>query len=283
MKHIFILLICLLSLVANAHPSVSILMDSKGNVYYSDLARVWKITPKGEKKVVVDGVHTHEIYIDKDDNVFGEHLWYNGERLNTWSHFLWKYSPNGKFEKIKPDSEGVLTDYSFIHDGEDNMYFADRDGRNCQHVTRKKGNGTPARLGSSCFTNIRWMTVSPEGNLYLIDFHDLKKVDERGNVTVLAANLPQKKSSQIHVDEQHYLSGVSTDKNENVYVADYSGRALKKVDKRGNVSTVVRTSIPWSPAGSLLAPNGDFWILECSNTNAVRVERITPNGNRTIY
>lgn len=282
MKSVVVLLLCFAT-YAYAHPSVSILMDSKGNVYYSDLARVWKITPRGEKQVAVEGVHTHEIYIDRDDNVYGEHLWYNGERAGTWSHYLWKYSPDGKFEKIKSDSEGFLTDYSFIHDGKDNMYFADRDNKNCQHIIRRNVAGTPSRLGSSCFTNIRWMTVSTEGNLYVIDFHDLKKVDERGNVTTLAADLPQKKLSQIHVDDQHYLSGVSTDKNENVYVADYSGRALKKVDKAGKVSTVVRTSIPWSPAGSLLAPNGDFWILECSITNAVRVERITPSGNRIIY
>ena len=37
---------------ASAHPSVSILMDSKGNVYYSDLKQVWKIDRKPSVKYI---------------------------------------------------------------------------------------------------------------------------------------------------------------------------------------------------------------------------------------
>jgi hypothetical protein len=37
------------------------------------------------------------------------------------------------------------------------------------------------------------------------------------------------------------------------------------------------------PARTLLAPNGDFWILEYSNTNEVRVEKITASGQRIIF
>jgi len=83
--------------------------------------------------------------------------------------------------------------------------------------------------------------------------------------------------------EEHFLGGLTTDTNENVYVADFSGRAVKKIDTGGKVSTIAQTSIPWSPAGTLVAPNGDFWILECSVTNAVRVEKISSDGSRTVY
>jgi hypothetical protein len=281
LKTAFIILLTLPQAAA-AHPSVSILMDSRGNVYYSDLEKVWKISTAGSKSVVVGDVHTHELYIDKEDNLYGEHLWYNGDATKTWGHYVWKYSPSGKLEKIKPDTAGALSDYGFHHDSEGNMYWPVRD-KPCQHVVRKSPDGSLTKIGTPCLNNIRWMITSPNRDVYVVDFHDLKKIDHAGRTTILATGIPEKKVSQAPIAEQHYLGGLWIDENQSVYVADYIDRAVKKVDKKGKVTTVVRTSIPWSPAGTLVAPNGDFWILEYSMTNAVRVEKISANGNRTIY
>ena len=131
--------------------------------------------------------------------------------------------------------------------------------------------------------NIRWMICDPSGVVYLIDVLDLKKIDREGIVTVIAKKLADKKFTQPFVDPIHYLGGVSLDKAGNIYVADYSGRQVKKVTQAKQVSVIAETKIPWSPTGSLLAPNGDFWILENSLTNEVRVERITKDGKRIIY
>src|SRR5688572_33457006 len=65
-----------------SHPGVGIVKDSKNNIYYTDLQYIWKVSPDGKKTAVVSNVHTHELYMDPDDNLYGEHLWYNGERLN---------------------------------------------------------------------------------------------------------------------------------------------------------------------------------------------------------
>ncbi len=64
-------LIILFPLFGQAHPGVGIVKDSKGNIYYTDLKQVWKIT-KGNKTVVVPDVHTHELYVDQNDNLYGE-------------------------------------------------------------------------------------------------------------------------------------------------------------------------------------------------------------------
>lgn len=265
-----------------AHPSVSIVIDSKGNVYYSDLKQVLKIDTDGKKTVVVNGVHTHELFLDEADNLYGEHLWYNGEKVNTWGHYVWKLSVSGKLEKIIPPTEGFPNDYSFVRDKAGNMYWADRENK-CQKVIRKSKNGTIKKLGDQCMENIRWMICDPEGIVYLIDVFDLKKVDQDGVVTLIAKKLPDKKFTQFFVDPNHYLSGISLDKAGNIYVADYSGRQVKKITRSKQVSVIAETKIPWSPTGSLLAPNGDFWILENSITNEVRVERITKDGRRIIY
>jgi hypothetical protein len=64
----------LLCATAAAHPGIGIVMDSRGNVFYTDLSHVWKIAPRGAKSIAVRGVHTHELYIDREDNLYGEHL-----------------------------------------------------------------------------------------------------------------------------------------------------------------------------------------------------------------
>lgn len=280
MRSTLAVVLVVMSLRGIAHPSVSIVMDSKGNVYYSDLKQVWKIA-SGKKSVVVPKVHSHELFLDESDNLFGEHLWYNGEKANTWGHYVWKLSPNGKIEKVIPATVGFPTDYSFVRDKNGNMFLADRDNK-CQTVIRIGKNGVKTKLGDACMENIRWMACTPEGVVYLVDVHDLKKVDLQGHVAVVAESLPDKKLFQF-VDQAHYLSGISLDKEQNIYVADYSGRQVKKVTQSKQVTVFAETKIPWSPTGSLLAPNGDFWILENSVTNDVRVEQITKDGKRTIY
>ncbi len=282
MKSVFILLFLLDAAMHYAHPGVGIVMDSKGNVYYTDLSRVWKIDTRGKKSVVVQGVHTHELYMDQQDNLFGEHLWYNGEQVDTWGHFIWKYSAEGKIEKIIPDMEGFRSEYSFVRDHHGNMYWANREEK-CQHVIRSDKNNEQVKLGDQCLNDIRWMTSSPSGTIYLVDLYDVKKVDGRGHVETLATQLQEQSLFQFFVNDPHQLMGITTDKQENVYVAVYEGRKVKKITPGGKVFSVAETGINWSPTGVLSAPNGDLWILECSPTNAVRVECITSSGRRIIY
>jgi hypothetical protein len=54
-----------------AHPGIGIVKDKKGNIYYTDLKQVWKIDRDGMKSVAVANVHTHELYVDQDDNLYG--------------------------------------------------------------------------------------------------------------------------------------------------------------------------------------------------------------------
>lgn len=115
----------LISLFCIAHPGIGIVKDKKGNIYYTDLAKVWKIDLDGNKTIVVSGVHTHELYIDENDNLYGEHLWYNGESQNTWGHYVWCLKNNGKLIKANA-TEGFLNNYSFARDSSGNMYWVER-------------------------------------------------------------------------------------------------------------------------------------------------------------
>ena len=83
-----------------AHPGIGIVKDSKGNIYYTDLENVWKISLDGNKSKVVSNVHTHELYMDERGNLYGEHLWYNGESQNTWGHYDWCLKNTGELVKV---------------------------------------------------------------------------------------------------------------------------------------------------------------------------------------
>src|SRR5688572_14730059 len=89
-----------------AHPGVGIVQDSKGNIYYTDLVHVWKISPEGKKTIAIRNVHTHELFIDKNDDIYGEHTWYNGEKLNTWGYYAWCLRTNGKLDTVDGPQPG---------------------------------------------------------------------------------------------------------------------------------------------------------------------------------
>lgn len=264
-----------------AHPGIGIVMDSKGNVFYTDTERVWRIDVSGRKSVVIPNVHTHELYLDADDNLFGEHLWYEGSG-NKWGHYIWCYSSTGKFEKVKPDAEGFRNDYSFVRDHFGNMFWASRD-EDCQQVIRMDSRKNKKKVGDECFENIRWMYANRKGDLLFMDFQDLVKVDKQGNVDRVASKIANKQWTSSTVDNQNAVFGVWDDAQGNMYAAVNRNRVVKKFDASGNEQVALQTAAPWAPTGGLVSPEGELWILECSDTNAVRVERLTKDSRRIVY
>lgn len=70
MRACIVAVACILSPVAAAaHPAVGIVVDSQGAVFYSDTEHVWRIDPRGRRTVAVPAVHTHERWLDGEDNL----------------------------------------------------------------------------------------------------------------------------------------------------------------------------------------------------------------------
>lgn len=283
MKRVGIILLGLFGFtVSVSHPGVGIVETSNGAIYYTDLKQVWMISPDGKKTIAVPNVHTHELYLDENDNLFGEHLWYNGEQLNTWGYYVWKLSAAGKLEKVIPDTQGFLKNYSFVRDHFGHMFMVNRENP-CQTLIRKESDGRSARLGSGCFENIRWMHVMNDGTVAVVDFQDVKKIDQDGRVTLVGQKLANKSWTKSTRDNQNSLFGIWSDRAGAIYTAVGSERLVKKFSADGKESTARKISFPWSPSGGVIDAKGRLWILEYNPLNSVRVERVNADGSTTTF
>ena len=261
---------------AYGHPGVGIVRDSRGNIFYTDLAQVWRLAPDGTQSVIVSNVHTHELCLDSSDNLYGEHLWYEGDATKKWGHYVWRRSPDGRVEKVIGPTEGFLTNYSFVRDAVGNMYWADREARGGPAIRKRLADGAIITvLQSTSFRDIGFMTCSPDGTIYLIDRSDLIRVSTNGRMRVLGENLSGDRS---RLNQRHKVQGLCADDVGNVWVAVYEQGEIRKVSPDGKVTVVARSIPPSRPNGVLATPDGHLWILEDSMPNRARLRHIAPDG-----
>lgn len=261
--------------VAIAHPGVSIVQDTRGNIFYTDLVHVWIITPAGQKRIAVPNVHTHELRVDRQDNLYGEDLEYEGEAVNRWHHRIWKRSPDGRVTNVFAQRPGFRQDWGFVSDRPGNLYWLQQEAT--QSLIRRR---TPAGLVTTLFPRKRfgllnWLSLSNNGPTFYATARDeLYQIHASGKVDTLIRG---------RAHQNHSLMGMWSAHNGDIYVADYGGQAVKRFDADGKVSVVARTIAPWSPNGILIDTTGLLWLLEYSTTNQARIRRINANGTSSVF
>jgi hypothetical protein len=217
-------------------------------------------------------VHTHELYLDSLDNLYGEHLWYEGERANRWGHRVWRLSPDGTLTDIIPARPGFRDDHDLFHfdwDRRGRMYWFDRGERTV--LRRREVDGSVSTLLAGVREAGR-MTVTPDGVVYFLEGADLRRLDERGVVMTLARALGDARNEERVEKADHAFMGLWTDRSGSVFFADYGSRTVKRVDASGRVADVLRTDPPWGPTGGLIDPSGALWVLQTNDANAVRLQ-----------
>ena len=277
---------CLFILVSStvyAHPGIGIVRDSKGNIFYTDLSHVWKISPKGDLSIAVKDIHTHELYIDDQDNLYGEHEWYNGERLDTWGNYVWRLSYDGCFEIVIPEVEGFLENNTLVRDSHGGSYWVDHT-KDHDILNYTSIDNVNTQFSLHKFNDIRWMHYSHITEaLYLVDGLELKKIDNQGRYELISDDLKEDSKAFGGVKDRHYIFGVWANSAKEVFVAVYGAAKVKKIDTDGKIMTLYESEDSWSPCGGLVSPNGTHWILEFSRRNKTRVVRLDEDGNYTIY
>ncbi|MBA3570916.1 MAG: hypothetical protein H0W34_02835 [Pyrinomonadaceae bacterium] len=290
---------------AQAHPASGIVVDSAGNIYFSDLETIWKFDTHGELTVFRKGErgrHVHELAIDEQDNVYGADIGYN-PASEGYITDVWKMTPEGKFIYLLQPTERAPRGWSIWHDRDGNMYFVEQNNHTKREtlLLRRSPDGTVTTLAGGAyghadgrgnlakFSSVGGITFGPDGSLYLSDGDAVRKVATDGTVTTIAKGLDFMTSH----DQPRFLGGLSgslwglsVDANVNVYVADAGNRRVIKIYSTCGAEVVSRAEAPYFPTG-VAAAGGNLYVMEVgftlhNLTSGPRLRKITADGKSTI-
>ena len=236
-------------------------MDSRGNIYYTDLKHIWKKSIDGQLSIAVKGVHSHELFIDTNDNLYGEHLWYSGEETNRWFRYLWCLKNDNTFIKLNDSLEGFNVNNSFIRDSDGNMYWSEQqEVSDSVSFIKYERSGNKVLIAKSRFQNIRWLFPGPGNNIYFLDMEDLYMLTSDGQFKLIAKDLAQGTWWTFLFGNDHSVFGIWFD-DENIYVAVYSDKCVKQILPSGDVSIIYHSGLG-APVAGLFDKKGQMQILE---------------------
>jgi len=281
------LLLCFALQSASAHPPTSLVADSRGNLFFSDLNNVWMVSPAGEAQIVVRHVHAHELYVDAEDRLFGEDVTNVGD---LYRHRVWVRRPDGSVTNVLDWRGGHptdLDDYSFVRNAQHQFVLSN--ARRSLEVRTSNGWGPSSApvmriLPLPSGGNVHFASVSANGIVFVAIGSNLWRWDGSADsrFTKLTGDLSGTSDMFSFVQDRHALMGMWPDESGGIYVADYRGRRLWRVLDNGTKSVVYRSDGNWSPSGGMIQ-GPDLLVLEWSVTNQGRVVRIRPDGSKVVY
>jgi DNA-binding beta-propeller fold protein YncE len=291
---------------AVAHPASGIVVDRKGQVYFSDLETVWKIDTLGKLSVFRSGVsgrHVHELTIDDLGNVYGEDVSYE-PATTKWISDVWRMTPDGALTYLVAPTTDPPRGMTMWRDREGNTYFIDQNNHLKQRtlLLRRTPDGTVKTFAGGAyghrdgkgtdaqFSSVGGMAFGPDGNLYLSDGTYVRKVAMDGSVTTLARDLNSRTTEDkptLFGGLYGSLAGLTASSNGMVYVADAGNRRLLRISNDGKVDVMLRTDPPYFPNGVFATPAGELYVLEVGFTlpnvsSGPRVRKISPDGKNVI-
>ena len=305
MKGILILfavagLFLLLEQRIEAHPATGIVVDRKGNVFFSDLETIWKLGPDGTLSVFrpgVSGRHVHELAIDEHDNIYGADVGYESQK---YIEDVWKMTPEGKLTYLLEPIADPPRGMSIWRNHEGNMYRVEQNNHTKTQtlLLRRTPGGNVTTLAGSAyghldgkgaaarFGSIGGMAFGFDGSLYLTDGDSVRKVAMDGTVSTLASKLaePTDKDKQpLFGGSYRTLAGLTVDSDGSVFLADPGNRRLLKVTGAGKVDVVLRSEPPYFPNGAVATASGDVYVLEVGFTlpnisSGPRIRKLSRDG-----
>jgi hypothetical protein len=236
--------------------------DSKGVIYYSDLEQVWRLKD-GKKSIAVPNVHTHELYIDTNDNLYGEHLWFIGGN-NDFKHYYWMLGGNGSLDTIsRPQLAYRQIDFPLARDRQGNGFYVKEfvTAPDTTHIFKMDKNGRESIFASGGFAGIKWLHPQPDGSLLYVLRNQVHKVYENG---AGSKAFPFAAAGST-------LGGAWQDSSGNIYVALFEKGIIRKLSGSGAATTVYTSPGGWSPVFGLFDEKNTLWVLEYSRANEARV------------
>jgi sugar lactone lactonase YvrE len=176
----------------------------------------------------------------------------------------------------------------------DDLYVADAGNA---RILRIRGSGPPSVLASD--VHPAYLLIDGPGRLVMSDFFDnrIKQIDishtgRRGAISRIAGTAKAGFSGDSGPATKARLNvpyGLAMDARGNLYFSDRKNNRVRRIDRRGVVTTVAGTGVPGfsgdggparaaklrSPVGLAIDAAGNLYIADSGNN---RVRRVTPRG-----
>jgi len=241
-------------------------MNRLGELYFADAQRnrIWLINVRGSLIPVLKGKHSHDLWLDPADNVYGEHGYFD-PASQQWRSSRWQLTINEHLTELGTPAEPGTR---LLRDAAGNTFVVESSAQQVRLLRRAPdgqltllAGGSPGYadgLGAAAqFTLIEALALGPDGSLYLRDQTCLRRVTPAGVVTTLGGN----PLAGIARGPQPRILGIATDAQGNVFVADTEQHALRRIDPAGRVTVRYDTGWFWEPAGVTVV-NQDVYVLQ---------------------
>lgn len=288
----FILLFIIFQNYAIAHPAWGIVVDSKGNIFFSDLMHngngtIWKLDRNGKLTSILENFHSHNLIIDSDDTLWAaenKNIYKYG--IEEWEQRLVRISPDGKIDTLlETKNLNQFNASTFSMDESKNIYFF-----NDNTFYKRTIDGEPEIISTKSFGQVIGSYFDSENNLWWTDSKNkngvLYKTIAGNKVYEYARNLIALNPENPPYREVrfHLLYGITTDENGFVYVAESADRRILKIGNNKKYSVIYTSESPWFPVG-IYWSKGDLIIKE-SGFNGThtgpRIIKIDKSNNRKI-
>lgn len=254
------------SMPAAAHPPYGLIADAEGNVYFSDLETVWRLSSDGRLTVfrpAVPETHVHELALAPDGAIQGDQNRYDPATQRFYTG-LWRRSRAGAERMIVEMTERPPPGTGVWEDSAGNRYasqwISNEDRRT--RLLRRRPDGRveilfdesagSARPLQPSVASVGGMALGPDGSLYFADRGLLRRLLPDGAVTIVYDG--RSGSS---------LRGLAASPEERVLAADMGAKTVLAMGSNGTATTLYRETGPWLPT-AVVVTGGRLLVLEAN-------------------
>jgi sugar lactone lactonase YvrE len=247
--------------IASAHPGSGIVVDSKGQVFFQDIAArtIWKIDARGKVTAHYDKMGGHWMALDE-----------KGKFARSKPKLVERITPDGVVPAlIVADGGAPIT-----VNADGNLYYGasfSDDKKVVVGMLKISADGKQEKFAPDFAKAIEKLDVGvtgiasgPDGTLYAACLTGVWKVKTDGTYTTLVNPVVVKDCD--HDAPTCFLRGLDVDADGTVYAAACGCRCVVKISPKGQVETIVKSERPWSPTG-IAVRGGDVYVLEFTHAN----------------
>ncbi len=283
-----------------AHPGYGLDVDSRGNIFFSDVHRrtVWKLGAAGNLSPFARDRWAHALCVDDQDVVWIE------EEVNNTQYRVWRIAPDGTATSVLGPIERGLDFHgaSLLADADGRLFFPHSNPPHFSNsgVRQRTAAGAVSLLAGSDeyghrdgvgpaarFNGIDSMRFGSDGAVLVLDVDAIRRVSRAGEVTTLFHGLKDAMPEDQPFDNgnprvSNRLYGFDLNAAGEAIVAYHGNRRVLRLSPDGGREVIYRSTKPWSPVG-VCFHGGKVLIKESglepgSDLPGPRIRSLRPDG-----